>query len=134
MRNILLDTNAFSQYVKFDKEIIEVISQSNSVCLSIISIGELTYGFLKGEMNELNNMILNRFLSNPLTKLIDINRNIAVRYGTIYFYLKKRGTPIPTNDIWIAASAIETNSILVTYDKHFLKIPGVKLWDGLKKN
>ena len=125
MRRILLDTNAYSQYVKFDKKVVKVLSRSDEICLSAISIGELTFGFLKGSMDELNNAILYRFINNPLTKLIDINKRIATTYGSIYFNLKNKGTPIPVNDIWIAASAIETDSILITYDKHFLKIPNL---------
>lgn len=125
MRRILLDTNTYSQYVKFDKKVVKILSQSDEICLSVVSVGELTFGFLRGSMNQLNNAILYRFLSNPLTKLIDINSRIATTYGSIYFNLKNSGTPIPVNDIWIAACAVETNAKLITYDKHFLKIPNL---------
>lgn len=132
MTSILLDTNTFSSYIDYDKKVINAILKSNKVFLSVISSGELIAGFLKGSMFSINNARLNRFLRSSKVQLLDINKNTSEIYGKIYFDLQKVGKPIPTNDMWIAACAIETNSTLITYDKHFLKIPNLKLWSGIK--
>lgn len=133
MNQIILDTNAFSLYVKKNKTIFKEVEQSDVTCLSVVSVGELIYGFSKGSKTEHNKLILNSFLDNPLVKLVNINKNIAVIYGELYYILQKSGTPIPVNDIWIAACAIETDSMLITYDKHFLSIPKLKLWDKINE-
>lgn len=131
MTRIILDTNAYILYSKKNIEVIKVILKSNEVCISVISCGELTAGFLKGSMFEYNNAKLNSFINNSKIKLLEVNKNTSEIYGKIYKRLKQEGGMIPINDVWIAASAIETNSNLVTYDKHFLKIPNLKLWSGI---
>lgn len=133
MIQILLDTNTLSLYFKHDPKILEVVENADYIYVSVITIGELVYGFMKGSSFEKNRLLLERFLNNPLVKLIKVGRKTAIVYGEIYSILSKRGVPIPTNDVWIAACAIETDSSLVTYDKHFLKIPDVKLWNELKR-
>ena len=52
-------------------------------------------------------------------------------FGMVKSRLKAAGTPLPINDVWIAAHAIETGSIVVTFDRHFSKVPGLRLWDGI---
>ena len=72
------------------------------------------------------------FLKGKNIKILEINKKVAKIYGEISSILKKQGTPLPINDVWIAACAIEANSTLVTYDKHFLNIPNLKLWSKIK--
>ena len=62
---------------------------------------------------------------------LDVTRATAEVFGVVKNQLKQAGTPIPINDVWIAAHAIETGSWLVTFDRHFTLIPGVLLWDRL---
>ncbi len=138
MNSITLDTNAYSNFVKGDLQIIDQIKNSDIVFVPTIVVGELYVGFYQGNKLQVNERILDLFLNNIFVNRASIQINTAKIYGKIFSELLKKGKPIPTNDIWIAASAIETNSTLVTYDKHFLNIStpkgvaDLKLWAKLK--
>ena len=99
---------------------------------SVVVLGELFAGFKRGKREAENIEILNRFLGKISVVVTNVTRDTAIIYGELKNNLAKRGTPIPTNDIWIAAQAVETGSVLISFDKHFLKIPGLRIWDGLK--
>lgn len=133
MTQIFFDTNALSLYLKQDLNILSEVEKADIIYISVITVGELNYGFLKGSLFEQNNLLLNRFLDNPLVRLMGIGKNTAIIYGGIYSYLGKKGIPIPTNDVWVASCVIETDSTLITYDKHFLNIPNLKLWKNVGK-
>jgi tRNA(fMet)-specific endonuclease VapC len=94
-------------------------------------IGELYAGFQGGTKKKENLNILNRFLAKPSVKILHTSDETAEVFGVLKNILKQAGTPIPINDIWIAAHAIETGSIIVTFDRHFCNIKGVRLWDYL---
>ena len=68
---------------------------------------------------------LDDFLNKPGISVIDIDKDIANRYGDLIRILKTKGTPLPINDIWIAAVVLETGSKLFTFDNHFKQIPGI---------
>lgn len=131
MKQILLDTNTLSLYFEQDNLVHQEVEEADIIYVSVITLGEIKYGFLKGLQLKDNNRLLNDFLDNPLVKEIDIVEVTAMIYAEIYYKLQKLGLPVPSNDIWIAACAIETDSTIITYDKHFLKIPGVKVWKHL---
>ncbi len=131
MRKILLDTNGYSHYQKGDNErILEEIAHADIIYLSTVIMGELYAGFKNGTKERYNKEFLQRFLHKSATKILSISSETAEIYADITHRLKKSGVPIPTNDIWIAAQTLETGSVLITYDKHFSKIPGLRLWDG----
>lgn len=131
MKNIILDTNAYSFLQKGDSSINKVILSSSKVYVSVVTLGELYRGFEIGNKELQNNNRLNMFLKGKNIEIAEINIKTAKIYGKISGLLKRQGTPLPINDVWIAASAIEKDLVLVTYDKHFLKIPKVKLWKKL---
>jgi tRNA(fMet)-specific endonuclease VapC len=60
---------------------------------------------------------------------LDVTKETADVFGQVKDQLQRAGTPIPMNDVWIAAQALETGSVVVTYDEHFKKVPGLRLWD-----
>jgi tRNA(fMet)-specific endonuclease VapC len=130
--DIILDTNCYNIFIDGDKKVIKKAFDSSIIYISAITIGELYSGFCKGNKTEDNLEILRRFLSNKKVKVANITKETSEIYGQTLSKLLNMGTPIPTNDVWIAASAIETNSTLITYDRHFLKIPNLKLWSGIK--
>jgi len=132
MANILLDTNAFSFFISGNKHIRTEIGKSDIVYLPIVVIGELYVGYEGGVQKDLNYKILEKFITDDKIKLLKASLETARIYGEIMVKLNKNGIPVPTNDVWIAAHAIETGSIVITYDKHFLKIPSVKVWKELK--
>lgn len=91
------------------------------------TVGELEAAFLNGTRPRENQAILDAFLDEPLVQTIEIDRRVARRYGALYSKLKKAGTPIPINDVWIAACAAESGARLLTFDRDFRLIPGLDL-------
>lgn len=132
MSRILLDSNAYTQFFKGNKSVKGQIEESTAVAVSVIVVGELLAAFKKGQKEKTNRKQLEQFLTKPSIVLLDVGRETAAVYSEIKHELDKQGTPIPLNDIWIAAHAMETGSVLVTYDRHFLEIPGLRLWDELE--
>jgi tRNA(fMet)-specific endonuclease VapC len=122
---LCLDTCAYSKLGLQPKELIDCIDEAEAVYLSSIVLGELFAGFSLGKREKENRETLLRFLDLPAVEVVNIDAAIADRYGILVKILRKQGTPIPTNDIWIAAATLETGSRLVTYDSHFGCIPGL---------
>ena len=106
---------------------VERISGSDSVLISPVMLGELMYGFRKGAKFEQNMRMLRRFLEHEAVEVAQLGEVTADRYSRIVLQLKKDGTPIPVNDVWIAAQAMEHGADLLTSDRHFEKISGLAL-------
>ena len=128
MKKILLDTNAYSAFLKGDEDVYRALSSAVEVFLSVIVMGELLSGFKGGSREAHNRSLLERFLSKPTVQILEATRETSEIFGMLSDTLKRQGTPIPTNDVWIAAHAMESASVLVTFDKHFQKVPGLRLW------
>lgn len=133
MKTIFFDTNAYSNFKRGDTTVLNAVKNCDILYISVVTVGELYSGFYQGTKFKLNEKELDIFLTNRHVKVINILPKTSKIYGEIYSKLFKNGTPIPTNDVWIAASVIQVESSLITYDKHFLKIPILKVWDELKK-
>lgn len=131
MKKILLDTNAYTRFLAGEHTIIDAITTADVIFLSVIILGELFAGFKYGSKEKENRKNLEIFLAKPLTEVINLSKETAEIYAQIYTALKKAGTLIPTNDVWIAAHTIETGAKLITYDGHFSKIPGIRIWDEI---
>ena len=127
MKNILLDTNAYVNLLAGDQIILEFLSQAENVYMSTIVLGELFSGFRGGTKQQSNIKMLNKFLSKPTINIVNVSRDTAEIFAEVKNYLKTKGKPIPINDVWIAAHAVETSSILISYDKHFGNIPMIRL-------
>ena len=124
---LCLDTNAYSRLMQKHSGVSQMIEQAEYVYVSSIVLGELYAGFRMGSRYEQNCYELEEFLSLPGIEIIDIDKSIAHRYGILIKQLKKAGTPIPVNDIWIAATALDTGSLVVSYDSHFDMVQGIVL-------
>lgn len=122
MKGLLLDTSAYSAFKRGSEEILEAVRTADRVHLNSIVIGELLAGFDRGKFREANRRELKEFLNFPSASALPITEETAERYSFIYRDLRERGEPIPTNDLWIAASVMESGTVLVTADKHFLKV------------
>lgn len=129
MKKVLLDTNGYSRLLKGDEKVLTEISAAEQVYMSIFVIGELLSGFKVGSKELENKSILSRFIQKSTVILLNTSFETAEIFAKIKQELKQAGTPLPINDIWIAAQTIETGSVLITYDKHFQKIRGLLLWD-----
>ncbi len=121
----LLDTSAYVGFRKGDPATMRLVAETESIDFSIIVIGELFFGFRLGSRATENIDDLDRFLDHPRVAVADVTRVTADRFGRISAALRQAGTPIPTNDVWIAAQAMELGSELVTFDNHFERVPGL---------
>ena len=124
---ICIDTNIYSALKKGDPGISELLENTDEIYLPSIVLGELYAGFQMGNKLKDNTKGLEEFIQQPGIYVIDINESIAERYGALVKVLKDKGTPIPTNDIWIAAAALENGARMATFDMHFQIIPGIMM-------
>lgn len=122
---LLLDTNAYSALARGNTLVAEYVQNAEQLLLSSIVIGELLYGFRCGNRLEANLRQLNLFLSLPFVRLIPVSFTTADRFSRIMAALRAKGCPIPTNDAWIAAHAMETGAELLARDRHFAAIDGL---------
>ena len=127
MNKILIDTNIYSYAMRGNHEVINNLQQVTHIGISSISIGELLSGFKAGNKEAINRQELNIFLDSPRVVLYCIDEYTAEFYSAILNQLKKQGTPIPTNDIWIAATALQKGLPVYTFDQHFEHIAGLLL-------
>jgi tRNA(fMet)-specific endonuclease VapC len=119
---LLLDTSAYSAFMRGHEEIRVMVRTNEEIFLNSIVVGELMAGFIKGGRRKKNEDELRRFLMSPRVSLLDVSEETAERYAVILNSLWQAGSPIPTNDIWIAASAMEHGLRVVTTDEHYDKI------------
>ena len=125
MKRVLIDTNIYSLAMKGDTDVVNILRKIDQIGFSAISIGELISGF-KGGRHELKNREeLDMFLDSPRVAVHPVDERTAEFYASILNDLKGAGTPIPTNDIWIAAIAFQHGYSLFSKDKHFNPVPGL---------
>lgn len=129
MKKILLDTNAYVRFLAGDEKVLDILAAADQVYISVFVLGELYSGFLAAKKAQENRKILDRFLAKPTVSVLDASRETAEVYGMVKDALRRAGQPIPMNDVWIASHALETGSVLVTYDAHFRVVPGLRLWE-----
>ena len=121
--NVLLDTSAYSHLQRGNNTILKILQRSEMVALPAVVLGELYSALRAGTRWNANNTLLEQFLSRPSVKILNVTAETALRYAEVDVYLRKKGRPIPRNDVWIAALAIEHGLQLLTVDKHFSEIP-----------
>ena len=128
MKAVLLDTNAFAALFRGDEKVLKTISGAEHVFASVVVIGELEAGFRGGTRYEENIEILDRFLARPTVETLEVTRETGDCFGRIKDALRRKGSPVPVNDIWIAAHCIERVGVIATYDRHFANIDGLRMW------
>ncbi len=129
MKKIMLDTNAYTRLLAGEEDVLDVIGTAETVYMSIFVLGELYAGFAGGEKKRGNLEALDRFLLKPTVKILNATSETAKVFGMVKQELRIAGSPLPINDVWIAAHALETGSTLITYDRHFKNIPGLRQWE-----
>jgi tRNA(fMet)-specific endonuclease VapC len=122
---ILLDTSAYVGFKRNEVGIVDSIVRAERVLFSPVVRGELMFGFRNGTRFKENMEDLNIFLEHEAVEWVQIGKITSDRYSRIAVQLKRQGTPIPTNDIWIAAQTMEHGAELITSDQHFEKINGL---------
>ena len=125
MTRLLIDTSAYSAFMRGHPEVKLALQEADEICLNPVILGELIAGFMRGKRRRKNEGELKTFLTSARTTVLDVNEETADRYAVILNSLWKVGTPIPTNDIWIAASAMQYGLHILTTDAHYQKVTQV---------
>lgn len=122
MNRLVLDTSAYSQFQRGQLEAVHRIDAASWIGVPAIVVGELLSGFRAGSRVDENSGVLQQFLNNTVVEVIEVDRYVAEVYGEIVASLREAGTPLPTNDVWVAACAAASGGTVLTFDKHFAMI------------
>lgn len=122
MTAITIDTNAYAAFRKGNADAVEVLTTVDHIVVPTVVLGELHAGFALGARTATNERDLARFLASPRVEVHAVDERTSVVYGGVFMQLRKLGTPIPTNDIWIAACAMVAGTPLFTFDAHFAHV------------
>lgn len=125
MTRLFVDTSAYSALLRGDARVRDALRSADEIRVNPIVLGELIAGFLGGRHRKKNEAELRRFLGSPRVALVPIDEQTAERYALVVASLRRRGRPIPSNDLWIAASAAQHGLRLLTLDAHFLEVEQV---------
>lgn len=119
MSRLCLDTSAYGHFKRGDQAAVRLIDAADWIGLPSVVVGELTIGFLLGTRSEQNHEELRELLADPVVEELIVDHEVSRIYAEIAGALRHAGTPVPTNDIWIAATAARAGATVLTYDPHF---------------
>jgi tRNA(fMet)-specific endonuclease VapC len=122
----VLDTSVYVDFAEGRAEVVDLLAtRSEEILLPTIVLGELFYGFTKGSRSVYNEEKLRDFIVTLGVAILDVNEGVARKYAVIFSGLMKNGTPIPINDVWIAACCMNAGGTLLTRDRHFEQVSQV---------
>lgn len=119
MSRYCIDTSAYSRFQRGDDRVVEILDRAEWIGVPVVTLGELHTGFRLGNRRERNEEELGEFLANPVVHTLDVEQQVSRHYAEIVCELRRAGTPLPTNDIWIAATAVRAGAAVLTFDRHF---------------
>lgn len=122
MSSFCLDTSAYSNFRRGNEELAALLDRAELVGVPTVALGELRTGFLLGGRRERNESELDVFLDNPVVQVLPVDSETSRQYAEIVAELREAGTPIPTNDVWVAATAARNGTTVLTCDDHFERI------------
>jgi tRNA(fMet)-specific endonuclease VapC len=129
MKKILLDTNGYVAFKRGDEAALRIIQNAAVIGFSVVVLGELLAGFSSGNKESTNRQELKAFLDSPRIVLLNTSETTSEFYAKVFSGLRQKGKPIPTNDLWIAATALEHGYAIFTNDNHFKEIDGLIVGD-----
>ena len=125
---LVLDTNTYCDYAEGLPDVVDIMAaHSQYLFIPSIVLGELHFGFMKGSRQQFNEKKLRQIISRLKIETIDVNADVARKYADIYRSLERKGTPIPINDVWIAACCMEVGGTLLTRDQHFEAVDQIEM-------
>ncbi len=124
---LALDTNAYRAFTEGQEKTVSLIRRADIIGIPVPVLAELRYGFLAGTQGRRNEAFLLKFLDSARVKILVCDEQTSHHYSEIKLQLKKQGTPIPINDVWIAALTLQHAMTLLTYDKDFKNIPQIPI-------
>ncbi len=116
---LALDTNRYTDLCRGEASVVETVGRADEVWLPFIVVGELRAGFAVGSQEARNEAVLRRFLLKPGVGILYADEQTTHHYASVYRQLRRQGTPIPTNDMWIAALVLQHSLVLCARDAHF---------------
>lgn len=122
---LMLDTSAYSRFRAGDSRVHDLIADADVVLVPVPVLGELYGAFEVGGRARENRVALADFLAEPFVTVSAVSETVARQYGRLYGALRKAGSPVPVNDIWIAACALDQGACLLTFDTDFERVPGL---------
>ncbi len=122
---IALDTNRYTDLVRGDADTVSTAETAETMFLPLIVLGELRCGFAVGRHGPHNEGVLRQFLLRPGVEVLSPDQQTTLHYGAVYRQLRSQGTPIPTNDMWIAALVLQHDLALLARDRHFDALPQI---------
>ena len=133
VQRLALDTSAYSKLRSGDTRVRDLIAEAEAVLVPTPVLGELHGAFALGSRTRENRAALSDFLAEPFVSVVPVSETVARHYGRVFAALRRAGTPIPANDMWIAACAIDQGACLLTFDHDFANIAGLDhiLLDGI---
>jgi tRNA(fMet)-specific endonuclease VapC len=125
VRDVLLDTNAYVAFKRGRPDAVDVLRHVPRIGINSIVLGELLSGVAIGTREEANRQELQQFLASERVHQLVIDAETASQYAVVYRELRRHGRPIPTNDMWIAASALQHGFAVFSDEKHCYEVPGL---------
>jgi tRNA(fMet)-specific endonuclease VapC len=122
---VLLDTNRYRDFCEGEKVAVDVIQRARFIYLPFVVLAELRSGFLCGTLARQNEKSLTIFLNSERVRVLLAGEETTHHFARIFAQLRLQGTPIPVNDIWIAALAVQHDLLLYSRDRHFDCLPQV---------
>lgn len=119
---LVIDTSAYSHLRRGDERVIEAVGDAEAVYVPATVLGELEAGFRIGRRYRENAHALSGFLREATVHVVPTTADVARRYGEVFARLRTAGTPIPVNDVWIAAATLSCGAHLVTFDSDFARV------------
>ena len=122
---LALDGNRYGDFVRGAPDVIEALGHAEEVCIPFIVAAELRAGFRGGSRGAENESRFTQFLQKDRVTLLLPDADTTHHYATLYVDLRRAGTPIPTNDMWIAALVLQHDLVLFSRDRHFDRVPRI---------
>ncbi len=120
---IALDTNAYTAIARGEERAVALVRAAEQLYLPFVVLAELRAGFAAGTLGKRNEAKLTAFLGSSRVSVLYADEQTTHHYATVFAQLRQQGTPIPTNDIWIAAIVLQHDLTLFTSDAHFSRLP-----------
>jgi tRNA(fMet)-specific endonuclease VapC len=120
---LALDTARYTDFCRGDEDVLEVLETAEAIHVPFVVIGELRAGFAVGRQGPHNERVLRQFLLKPGVRVLYAYDATTQHYALVHRQLRAQGTPIPTNDMWVAALVLQHNLVLLARDRHFDQLP-----------